>query len=346
MACRDRCRTRRGFTLIECLVVVFIIGPLIALVLPAVQSSREAGRRLSCQNHLKQIGVALSGYESARAKFPPGTRPSARSDSVLIAYPLPYSADFDLLPYLDQAVAYNAINLNITTANQNGVVISRSNALSPENSTVLRTVAEVFLCPSDGSGLSPGCNYRQSVGSQPFTMSGPAWKGGDGAFPGLFSSSPRDFVDGLSSTVCASERTRGSGGSSGFDARRDLWYTYYMSGSVAPDNSATARICAALTRSEPPSFKESGKYWLAGAYEETLYNHVLPPNSATPDCSLESPGPPGQISGGALSARSMHPGGVNALSMDGSVRFVLDSVDLRVWRAAATRAGGEVLTPF
>jgi prepilin-type N-terminal cleavage/methylation domain-containing protein/prepilin-type processing-associated H-X9-DG protein len=337
--------SNRAFTLIECLVVIFIIGLLAALLLPAIQASREAARRASCQNHLKQIGAALAGHHSALGRFPAGIRPAERRDSTLVAYSAPFSAYRDLLPYLDQAVAYNATN----TANLAPLTgVARASALSQANATVRQTALAVLLCPSDSSNSSPGSTYRFCVGSQPFAMPGPTWLGGDGAFPGLRATSAADFTDGLSSTIGLSERLCGAGSSGQLDRSRDIWFSAYMStGAASPDNNLTAQICAALTSTHPPAFHDCGRYWLVGSYVETLYNHVLPPNSNVVDCSLNSlNGRLPRISGGALTARSLHPGGANVLMMDGSARFVGASVDLRVWRAVATRAGHELDTSF
>lgn len=338
---------RRAFTLIECLVVLSIIGILLALLLPAVQSAREAGRRTTCQNHLRQIGLALANHHSVHGKYPAGIKPSPRFDNILFAAPLPFSAHTGLLPYLEQAVLYNATNLlNVVV---NGQVVSYANAKSPANETVLSTMVDILLCPSDSAGPDPGCNYRYCVGSQPFTMPGPSWQGGDGAFPGLIVLSAKDFADGLSCTIGVSERLRGSETSGGFNRSRDLWYSSYMEmTNTSPDNDETARICGALTSAYPPSFNEGGRYWLGSGYKETLYNHVLTPNSRTSDCSVNSGGvgTHGHVSGGAITARSLHAGGVNVLLMDGAVKFARDSINTLVWRALATRSGGETWTDF
>ena len=113
---------------------------------------REAGRRTACENHLRQIGLALANHHSVYGKYPAGLKPSQRFDSILFAAPLPFSAHTDILPYLDQAPMYNATNLQNLVAN--GRIVSYANALSKANETVLNTTVDVFLCPSDGSGQS------------------------------------------------------------------------------------------------------------------------------------------------------------------------------------------------
>ena len=109
---------RQGFTLIEMLVAVSIIGLLVTLTVPAVQSSREAARRVRCANNLKQIGLALHSYEAANNSFPLNWR-EPRVDPVL-GYPFhvggqPYSALTRLLPYLDQQPLYASINFSVET---------------------------------------------------------------------------------------------------------------------------------------------------------------------------------------------------------------------------------------
>ena len=98
--------SRPGFTLVELLVVIAIIGVLVALLLPAIQAAREAARRTSCSNHLKQIGVAMHNYESTYRVFPPSaTLPANRlSDS--------WSAPARILPFLEGGAVYNDVDFN------------------------------------------------------------------------------------------------------------------------------------------------------------------------------------------------------------------------------------------
>ena len=330
-------RTVRGFTLIESLVVLAIIALLICILLPAVQAGREAGRKASCQNNLKQVGIALASHVSARGTFPEGIFPTATLKGVPVAWGLPFSAHAQILPYLDQRPIYNDINYQ-SNIDSSGAKAFAS-ASSPSNQTVLEVVISSFLCPSDASGPAPGCNYRMCVGPQTYTSEGTRWPGGGGAFPGTRSTSPADFPGGLSNVVGVCERLRGSDDPGRFDPRRDLWYTFYIDYGMAPDNDQMARICSSLAARPPEFFPGHGRYWMVGAYSDTLYNHVMVPNSIVADCSDNAPTVLHTFAG-AISSRSFHVGGVNALSMDGSVRFVGDRIDLAVWRKLAARAVG------
>ena len=138
----------RGFTLIELLVVISIIGVLISLLLPAVQSAREAARRAQCVNNLKQIGVALFNYESSVGVFPPGYIDYQNNPN--------NTPDLDMgsgwgwaamsLPFLEQQPLYNAINFKLGITNAS-------------NSTAVVTSLNVFQCPSDGYNPQPCILY-------------------------------------------------------------------------------------------------------------------------------------------------------------------------------------------
>ena len=331
----------RGFTLIECLVMVAIIGLLAALVVPAVAAARESSRRAQCANQLRQVGMALASHHSVHGKFPAGALPNGCSRSGKKLGLGPLSAHAQLLPFLEQGGLYNHLNVAL---NDPSSVPQLSSSGDPANGTVLATVLAVFLCPSDNGGPLPGNDYRVCIGPNPYEADGTSWPGGGGAFPGLDATSAADFRDGLSQTVGFGERLLGSGLGRAFDPRHDYWFSELERLGEPDSPDAMAAACAALSSVPSSAFLEAGRSWLSGGYEDTLYNHVGPPNWDRPDCSVGSPtdGRPGALSGGAFSARSGHPGGVHVALMDGSIRFAKQGVHLGVWRALATRSGDDV----
>lgn len=327
-------RSNHGFTLIELLVVLVILGLLLGLLLPAVQAARESARRAQCQNQLKQVGIALAHHAAQHGQYPYGCRPDPADGGNSSVTCL--SALAQLLPMLEQAGLYDALNLEID------VRVSEA----AQNDTVNRTTLQTWLCPSDDSDLTPGCNYRATCGPLPYEFETfPAIApGGGGVFPFFPAVRPAQVRDGLSQTIAFSERLRGSGGA-GFDRERDFWLSAYSVIGPVRSSDEALRVCAGLTGTPSEFWSNAGRAWTFGSYTNTSYNHVAPPNWSGPDCSLAGVfGRPGDTNGGAFSARSDHPGGVNALFLDGSVHFERETIDLPIWRALASRAGGEAVS--
>jgi prepilin-type N-terminal cleavage/methylation domain-containing protein len=328
---------RRGFTLIEVLVVVLIVGILVGLVIPAVQAAREAGRRAACSDHFRQIGIALANHHAAEGSFPAAILPDGRGPGRSLSSGALISAHVQLLPYIEEGVLFNTINM-LSLGDRPSADDYRRFRLA--SVTAASTVVSTFLCPSDATGfLMPGNSYRACDGPNPFENDGTPWPGGGGAFPGLRAMSARNFPDGLSNTVGFSERLRGTGQGGRFDSHRDIWYSGYTNTGSYPASGEMRSVCAALDA--PPSgfFTQAGESWMTAGYPHTLYNHVATPNWTPPDCSADD----GMTSGGAITARSAHPSGVHLLLMDGSVRFARETVSLGVWRALANRNAGEAL---
>jgi prepilin-type N-terminal cleavage/methylation domain-containing protein/prepilin-type processing-associated H-X9-DG protein len=333
---RPRLRAR-GFTLIELLTVVAVVSTLVALLLPAVQAAREASRRAQCAGNLKQIGLALHHYHASWNGFPVGFLYAFQGASPASS-PLQYrwSALAQMAPYLELTALYNALNFDFPIGYKPTGSASLFWPYYPANTTVMATRVALFLCPSDGAPApaadSGPCNYAFCSGDG---ANGGDATGANGAFILGPSRSVADLADGSSQTAAASEQLLGIAGP-------------YSQPSPTPVPSPWARAMARVAAAPltDPDCAAAGSGWLLnkgagwwdGNYQNTLYNHYLPPDADRPDCTVyHNPG--------WKAARSFHPAGVNALFCDGHTAPVRRSVDLRVWRALATRAGGEVVTP-
>jgi prepilin-type N-terminal cleavage/methylation domain-containing protein/prepilin-type processing-associated H-X9-DG protein len=331
---------RRGFTLIELLVVIAIIAVLIALLLPAVQSAREAARRIQCTNNLKQMGLGLHNYESVAGAFPP-------SDIVLgtgntVTWAGGFSVHARILPLMEQGVAFNALNFYFSH-------------LGAPNTSVVTLSMSIFVCPSDinNNQRTPfppftGLNATASVTS--YGVSAGDWfvwngfNAPDSRNAFLVNKSRRmaEFVDGTSNTLLAT----------------DVKVYNPLCGPFSPIPPGMTPTTVPTPYVDPftaaPAYATCmpGKghtFWADGNAHETSMTTAWPPNKMISNANgveldyetalLVSGGP----TYAALTARSYHPGGVNALLGDGSVRFVKSTVDGMVWRSLGTVADGEVI---
>jgi len=334
---KTRAASHNAFTLIELLVVVGIIAILLALLLPAVQSSREAARRSQCQSNLHQLGLALHSYHASQNSFPPALTNAKRPDGTF--YGGFYSVQARLMSYLDQAPLYNAINFQTGTwpIDTYFVALTGPQAeLNSANSTVYQTGLGFFLCPSDGGPfVQTGNNYRGNTGVGPsFSPWAESPDSGNGLFPELGTITIAGVPDGLSHTVAFSERLRGSGAQPP-NPERDV---FKRLGIV---NTADQLLiaCMIAARASDSGFVTSGEWWFWSGRERTLYNHAQVPNGSIPDCTYGGVTPMIDMA----TARSRHPGGVNVLMGDGSGRFIPGSVAREVWRGLGTRNGGELV---
>jgi prepilin-type N-terminal cleavage/methylation domain-containing protein/prepilin-type processing-associated H-X9-DG protein len=316
-------RSRSAFSLIELLVVIAIIGVLIAMLLPAVMAAREAARRIQCSNNLKQLGLALHSYHDAQGAFPQGTGAVLCEDRSLHSST---SWAVAILPELEQAALYNAANFSLSLE---GPCFG-----SDSDTTVRSAWVSVFLCPSDPD-RDGHLSYRGVAGSTAFAADEALL-----AFPGepnrgrrpdgllYFRSTERiaSVTDGTAFTALVTERLRGWGLAS---------------------NGRTQLSSKTLSQFEAGLACEPGDaFWrnyglLGGSLSTALLNFTRPPNSRTPSCLTS--GTFTEIYLGYEDASSAHPGGVNVLFADGSVRFIKDSVNSQSWAGLATRAGGEVI---
>ena len=339
---------RPGFTLIDLLVVIAIIGVLIALLLPAVQAAREAARRAQCVSNLKQIGLAMHHYHSIHNSFPMG------------ASSQPYDAAYDfnnydcwsglalMLPQLEQRAVYDAANFSFAPGawEQYGYYC---------NSTAFNAVISTFLCPSDGNANLQNDyinNYVLSYGTTNYNTNNV--NGSTGLFA-YYSKTygMADDLDGTSNTIACSEfLTNNPGKRAGTGATAALNQVKgnvggggtYLDASQNPNLLADLDRCSTSTnigdRDGP------GVRWGLGATGATLFNTIVPPNGGGKyvwetcrlDCCVQS------TNAHYVTAFSNHPGGVNALMADGSVKFIKSTIAMPTWWALGTRAGGEIVS--
>jgi prepilin-type N-terminal cleavage/methylation domain-containing protein/prepilin-type processing-associated H-X9-DG protein len=340
-------RRSHGFTLIELLVVIAIIGVLIALLLPAVQQAREAGRRTQCLNNVKQIGLAVHNYHDAHRCFPFGkgldyrqTLPSAP------VYPR-WSVHSMLLPFIERGDFYDTINYSLPpeTPGMQGVIpfMPPFQNANRENAVESRRVVPTFLCPSDlaQAGDWPGQNnYVGNQGGWLCDRSDSPASANDiapgevqtGVFYYLSKVRVKDVSDGLAKTAFFSEKIRGQGSP---DPKTDMLIIVNQTSLDATWNACNNLNAATAT----PLTSKWGYSWVMGENCCTLYNHVAVPNDTT--CAgFPFPGTMTNMAM-VVPPSSRHPGGVNVLFGDGNVQFISDTTSLAIWRAMGTRNGGE-----
>lgn len=355
-----------GFTLVELLVVIAIIGVLIALLLPAVQAAREAARRMQCNSHMKQMGIALHNYHDTHKALPAGN--SRRQKQGLTESWPHWGGAFSFLPFLEETPRYDSIqNRNSTDAGEGPwTMVSEHTG-----------IVNVLMCPSDGNGRSKeytATNIMFSAGDGMWDHSkGPAESNynntGERTMIGNHAWKPYSFcTDGLSNTIAISEAVI-----------EPMPNSKHVKGGVfikaSPDSNTPIGKCGFAAVAEPGSrtmLNSSAPTVTIGAtdigsnqrgcraWDSRLvysgFHTVLPPNF--PSCSHNDTAAP-ENTFGIYAAASNHPGGVNACLHDGSVRFIQETIDFNggtenakttgpssygVWGALGTPAGKETLT--
>jgi len=303
---------------LELLVVLFVLGVLVALLLPAVSSARESSRRLQCKNNLRQFGIATAAYESAHGMFPPGGAGGGASTHVV------------LLPYIDQGPVYDVY----TRAGDRRSIVSVALPVfaCPSESAprlyTFRPTPEAFTsyCGNCGTGvLDSGYNgmFRHiGAGTDPQYPEGPI--------------RAQDVRDGLSQTALASELLTFT---LSFERLRSNWHTPDMF-SKPGDTGELAAECEAVpdnptTLGWRGSVVGRGLPWVRGELGTTMYNHVLTPNR--PSCFNGT-----DVQTGVYTSASLHSAGVHLLFADGHCDFASNSVDAGVWRSFGSRIDADV----
>jgi prepilin-type N-terminal cleavage/methylation domain-containing protein len=345
-------RSRLAFTLIELLVVIAIIAILVGLLLPAVQKVRDAAARMSCQNNLKQLGVALHSYHDVRDGFPKlnegngGTRSTSPQGNEGRNTGL-----MNILPYMEQQGIYDQLNQSYTGTTPTTLPFGpiRSTSYPP-----YLVKFSAFVCPSNPAhaqiwGITWGPrSYAASVGDS--IVNNYSLQNSRGAF-GLAPTRIADITDGTSNTLLLVERAFGT------SANRST--KGYFANNVTGLNTSpvtclnTASQGLYLTSQSVMTDRPVGVQWFEGYPAFSGVTTVLPPNS--PSCAADNWGD----TWGVFSASSYHSGGVNVVLGDASVRFVSNSVDCGntssaevtsgpspygVWGAMGTKNGGEVVS--
>ena len=367
-------KPNQGFTLVELLVVIAIIGILIGLLLPAVQASREAARRMQCTNNLKQLGLAVQNYHDTNNALP-----AARSMLGKCGYIHNgsksagggFGALVHMLPYVEQNAVYTEI-VSYTEPNRSPQQLKHpwhgetAEIADFRNSyPALTTVITAFLCPSDGNATQPStdghytgrCNYMSSRGDSMWNNNRHPDDEGSAAaktahrgvfhigdFPNMAA-----VTDGTSNTVAWSECVSAIGGA-GRQIKGNMigGLSSMYNGNSFPGPCLAMKNGTELSQ-DGISTQWRGQRWADGQVMISGFNTVLPPNS--PVCSYGS-----DSAWGSATAQSNHSGGVNAAMLDGSVRFVSETIDCGdayayavvsgkspygVWGAMGSKAGGE-----
>ena len=328
----------RGFTLVELLVVVAIIGVLVSLILPAVQAARESARRTHCVNNLKQIGVGMHNFVAARGHLPTGaeSKPYPPFGNFFPHNFFRWSSLTYISPYMENTTEFESLDLEVP------LYVDTSGNQAAQNRSGVALVIPMFLCPSDrrerltskfGPSNYAACTGDGMDGGSPFNT--------NGLFHNKSNYRMRNITDGTSKTVAFSESTLGTREPNMSGAVREqdrqTVYSWILQAPLTED------ACSASNSLNVDQLR--GFAWVNGEYRCGLYNHFYEPNSSKMDCIGTRLAPTNAAENlaayGWRGARSWHAGGVNAMMADGSVHWFADEINSTIWKHLSTRAGGE-----
>ena len=329
---------RKGFTLVELLVVVAIIAVLISLLIPAVQQVRAAARRVHCRNNLHQLGIATFNYESNYRKLPSAWLAVGDSGTTGRSG---WSTQAQLLPFLEKANLHDRINFDLAYGSHPPV------DLGGEMHRLQAVRIGSYLCPSevrDEQRLKNGAPYHYPLNyagnAGPWFVYDPASsQAGRGAFAADRHLRWASFVDGQSNTLLFAEVKA---------------YTPYLRNAAIEGDLEMPSDRYAIS-SLGGQFKTNSGHteWVDGRVHQTSFTSTFAPNTSVPhlvngitydvDWTNQQEGKSlSAITFASVTARSHHPAGIHVCRADGSVDFVSNSVDLQVWQALSTRNGHEV----
>jgi prepilin-type N-terminal cleavage/methylation domain-containing protein/prepilin-type processing-associated H-X9-DG protein len=332
---------RSGFTLVELLVVMAIIGVLIGMLLPALGMVRELARRTRCSNRLRQLGLAVQSFEMKKGRLPASWRPVPPYDSAVANNG--WSAQAQLLPHFQEGQLYDTIDFDKPYSDPANVVTLADGSTMPIGGVRVT----MFLCPSEakdeprfsGGGVRENypINYVVNLGTW-FVWDSVTGTTGGGAFLPNQQMRSESFGDGASKTLCFSE-VKG-------------WTPYMRDANLdSPVEPTTPAEVVALGFGQ---FKTNSGHteWVDGRAHQIGFTTTFTPNTRIAytsggeeydiDWTNHREGKvPGKPTYAVVTARSYHPGSVNVSMIDGSVHSVSDDIKLSVWRALSTRDGND-----